>query len=234
MTTSAAEKTPPRRTEYMSVREMLVAQRNPKGHDGPRIRRAIERFGFIDQPVLDERTGRLVSGHGRLEQLRELLDKGADPPDGIMRGEDGDWLWPVTRGWASRSDVEAETVIVTLNRLAETGGWSDLDGLAAILEQGRAVDDELLYVAGYTEGELDTLLALTQGEPEGDESDEDVLNRTSQEAWPRISCQVPPDVAERWRAIPGADDADRVMAALRCWERHEGDNAVGTGDQGGE
>lgn len=218
----------PRRTEYMRVDQMTEALENPKGHDGPRIRGAIERFGFLDQPVLDERTGRLVHGHGRLDQLRAMMDEGDDPPDGLTLDGDGNWLWPVTRGWSSRSDDEAHAVGVTLNRLSELGGWDDLPGLTSILDRANEMDPALLNIIGYTSQELDTLRAITdQQDGSGlGEDDEDILRRTDQAAWPRITCQVPPDVHERWLAIPGADDGDRVMATLRAWEAGENNVAV--------
>lgn len=227
MTQAPADNRPlPRRTEYMRVREMAVANRNPKGHDGPRIRGSIGRFGFVDQPVLDERTGRMVSGHGRMEQLIAMIESGENPPEGIVVDDDNEWLWPVTRGWASRGDLEAEVVGITLNRLAEAGGWDDLEQLSAILDEAYEVDPHLLEASGYSREELDTLLALTATHDSGDEDDESVLNRTDREAWPRISAQVPPDVHERWMEIPGNDDSDRVMQAVRRWEATGGEAGV--------
>jgi hypothetical protein len=212
-------KQPARYTEYMPISKMEEAERNPKGHDSPRIQGAIARFGFMDQAILDERTGRLVGGHGRLAGLIEMRDEGQDPPEGIEVDASGEWLWPVTRGWSSRSDVEAEAALVALNRLTELGGWDDLDQLGQILENANAVDPTLLDVAGYTQGELDTLLELARIHDGNGDDDEDVLTRTDREGWPRISCQVPPDVFDMWRDIPGNDDADRVMVALRSWQQ---------------
>lgn len=151
----------PRRTEYMRIDEMAEAQVNPKGHDERRIRSSIERWGFLEQAVLDERTERLVHGHGRLEQVRQLLVEGQDPPDGIVVDDEGHWLWPVTRGWSSRSDAEAHQVGVTLNRLTEVGGWSDLEALTAILDEANAMDPDLAdVVMGFTSEKVDELAAL--------------------------------------------------------------------------
>ena len=222
MTQSTAQESAlPRRQEYMTLDEMQTAERNPKGHDGPRINGAISRFGFLEQAVLDERTGRMVSGHGRLEQLMEMRDAGQDPPEGIIVDADGQWRWPVIRGWSSRSDTEAEAVGVTLNRLTEAGGWDDLETLADILDTAYQLDPALLDVTGYSSEELDTLLALTATHDDGGEDDESVLNRTDRQAWPRISAQVPPDIYEQWQEIPGNDDSDRVMVVLRAWQRRD-------------
>lgn len=219
--TPAAQEAP-RWTEYMPVSNTESARNNPKGHDTTRIRGSIERFGFVDQAILDERTGRLVGGHGRLEQLREMRDAGENPPDGIVVDDSGEWLWPVTRGWSSRSDAEADALLVALNRLTELGGWDDLGGLADILSAAHEADAALLDIAGYSTSELDTLLELTNAHTTtlgtDDDDDEDTLARTDKGAWPRISVQVPPDVFDRWRAVPGDDDADRVMLLLRLYE----------------
>lgn len=207
----------------MSLDEMREAARNPKGHDIDRIRRSMHRFGFIDQAAMDERTGKLIGGHGRLESLIEARDRGDDPPDGVVVDDNGEWRWPVTRGWRSRDDEHAEAALVTLNRLTEAGGWDDIGGLADILEQTAAVDADLLDITGYSQPELDALLEMTRA-PEhdaDDDDDDDVLQRTDRASWPRISAQVPPDIAERWKAIPGRDDSDRVMAALLAWERQD-------------
>lgn len=224
----------PRYTTYMRLDEMHEADLNAKGHDGPRIRGSIGQFGFIDQAILDERTGKMVAGHGRLAQLRDMHADGQNAPDGIIVDADGMYRWPVTRGWSSRSDTEAHVVGVTLNRLTEAGGWDDLHTLTEILSSGYDLDPKLLEVSGYTLQELDTLRALTgdQGDDD-DEDDESILNRTDRAAWPRITAQVPPDVYERWMEIPGNDDADRVMVVMRRWEETQAaatdtdDEAVG-------
>jgi hypothetical protein len=146
----------------MRVDEMHEADINPKGHDERRIKLSIERWGFLEQPVLDERTGKLVHGHGRLHQLVSMLGEGQDPPDGITTDKQGHWLWPVTRGWSSRSDEEALQVGVALNRLTEVGGWADLEGLTGILDAANDLDPALLDVIGYSSDELDDLHATLE------------------------------------------------------------------------
>ena len=72
-----------RRLEYVRLDEVEHAPRNPKGHDGAAIARAIEHHGFGEVPLRDERTGRLVAGHGRHAQLVAMHAAGASAPDGI-------------------------------------------------------------------------------------------------------------------------------------------------------
>lgn len=119
---------------YMTLPELLAADVNPKLHDLEGIGESLDRFGIVETIVLDERTGQLVSGHGRTEKLtqlegsyREQIDAGVDPdvsvPEGVRVEEDGTWRVPVTRGWASATDSEAEAVIVALNRIGE-GQWN--------------------------------------------------------------------------------------------------------------
>jgi hypothetical protein len=124
---------PERRIEYIPINELVQASRNPKRHDLPTLRKSVERFGYVEPVTIDERTGRLVSGHGRTQTLRDLQAAGGEAPSGVIVLEDGRWAVPVTRGWASTSDEEAEGYIVAANRTVELGGWDDslLDDILA-------------------------------------------------------------------------------------------------------
>lgn len=144
-----------RRIEYMPLTQIQPATRNPKRHDTAGIRRSIGKFGLAEAPLLDERTGRLVAGHGRINDLAERRSLGADPPDGVQAGEDGEWLVPVVRGWASRSDGEAEAYLAASNQLSVTGGWAD-DELATML--AALAEADLLDVTGFTDDDLADLL----------------------------------------------------------------------------
>lgn len=96
--------------------------RNPKQHDLPAIRASIERHGFVSPILVDERTLRVVAGHGRLVVLRAMKEEGADPPEGIIT--DGDeWLVPVVMGKEFPSEQEADAYALADNRLVERGGW---------------------------------------------------------------------------------------------------------------
>jgi DNA modification methylase len=154
-----------RHVGYLPLDEIVPATRNPKRHDGDGIRASIDRFGVGELPLLDERTGRLVAGHGRIDQLAAMHAAGQEPPDGVSVDAEGRWLVPVTRGWASRSDAEAEAYLLASNKLTFNGGWDD--GELAELLAGLADDDpDLVAIAGFDADELEALLG-DAGEEEG-------------------------------------------------------------------
>jgi DNA modification methylase len=143
---------------YVPLRQVVPAVRNPKAHDKAGITRSIQRFGFAEPVLMDERTGRLIAGHGRTEVLADMRDGGDEPPAGIRLDGDGDWLVPVVHGWSSRSDVEAEALLVADNRLTELGGWDD-GALLAILDELAASDPDLVAIAGYSTDDHQALMA---------------------------------------------------------------------------
>lgn len=145
-----------RRIEYVPLDEVEPATRNPRRHGIDGIRASIGRFGFATPALRDERTGRLVAGHGRTLALAAMKADGEDPPAGIRL--DGDrWLVPVICGWESRSDAEADAYLVADNRHTELAGWDDA-GLHALLASIGEVDPDLVAIAGYTDDDLSALL----------------------------------------------------------------------------
>jgi hypothetical protein len=165
---------PERFIEYMALDELEPAPRNPKDHARDAINASLDRFGFTEPIMLDERTGRMVAGHGRRAKLLEKLAAGESAPDGII-DRDGRWFVPVVRGWASRSDDDAEAYLVASNRLVELGGWY-ADELASLLSD-LAQTPGGLNGTGYDDSTLDGLLGqlgsetdvVTLGEPEPQE-----------------------------------------------------------------
>lgn len=152
-----------RRIEYLTLASLKPHPRNPKDHDIGEICRSITRFGFNDAVIIDERTGRLVSGHGRVEALRALEKEwrpleGGKLPEGIKL-QAGAWCVPVQRGWASRDETEAEAFIVAANRLVEIGGYNDenLEAILRDLAQANALDG-----VGFDRDDVDDLIRRTQ------------------------------------------------------------------------
>lgn len=145
---------------YMRVRDLVPAPRNPNLHQADEIRGAINRHGYIEPLVLDDRTERLVAGHGRREDLLAREAAGEPPPDGIRVDADGAFLAPVVRGWASPNDQEAEAYLVASNLRAE---WEP-EGLAEVLADLASVEDGLVGT-GYVEQDLEELIAAASGFP---------------------------------------------------------------------
>lgn len=112
-----------RKIDYVALDEIRRDPRNPKAHNDALIEASIGRLGFMDPALLDERTGLLIGGHGRLDALEAAHARGDQPPDGIRKLRDGRWAMPVVRGWASADDAEAARALVVLNRATELGGW---------------------------------------------------------------------------------------------------------------
>lgn len=160
----------PRRLDYLPLRQLSPAEANPKAHDLDALRASVLRFGMIEvAAVLDERTGRMISGHGRLETLSAAEAAGLDLPEGLALASDGSWLAPVLRGWASADDAEAEAALVTVNETTIAPGWIEAD-LAPMLERISA-SRAGLEGTGYTKPRLADLLARLKASREGGGSD---------------------------------------------------------------
>lgn len=147
--------------EYMPLGTIKAAPNNPKLHEPGVIGASVKRFGFGESPMLDDRTGRLVAGHGRIDVLKALKARGKKPPAGVQLAKDGEWLVPVQRGWASKDDTEARAYVVTSNKSSEVGGWDD-DKLAA--ELAAIADDSALSLVGvgFDDSDLAKLLGTDE------------------------------------------------------------------------
>lgn len=148
-----------RRLEYMALSALQKADKNPKKHLDKEIGQSIGRFGYVEPIALDERTMKLVAGHGRLHSLKARLEAGEDPPDGVQL-QDGEWMVPVYRGWASRSDTEAEAYLLASNQLTIGGGWDN--GALAEMLKGLA-EQKALEGVGFGDADLSKLLDSVAG-----------------------------------------------------------------------
>ena len=146
----------PRRTEYLPLDHLTPDPSNPKGHSVETIDASIGRFGVIDQIVRDDRTGYIISGHGRHETLTAMRDRGEHPPEGVRVDAGGHWLIPVIVGWASRTDAEARAALIALNRTTELGGWVD-DELLGLLDDLGAGGEHGLLGVGYGDDDIEAL-----------------------------------------------------------------------------
>jgi hypothetical protein len=122
------------RIEMMRLGDLKGAPRNPKQHDLKSLEASLTRFGFVQPATIDERTGLLVAGHGRLEALRHLKSLNQSPPARVEVSADGDWLVPVLRGISFADEKQAEAYLLADNHLSEIGGW-DEGMLVAMLKE---------------------------------------------------------------------------------------------------
>lgn len=159
--------------EYMPVAELVKWDRNPKKHSLDGIERSIRERGYIDPIIIDERSGKMVSGHGRARCLLKMQEENQLVPDRVKVDSTGAWLVPVLRGVSFATDSEAEAYIIAANRLVEAGGW-DNALLAELLSDLREAGH--LDSTGYSESEADALLAELQKSTaaEGDDEEEKV------------------------------------------------------------
>lgn len=128
-----------------SLDDLVMNPLNPKDHDQDLLGKSFTTFGYIEPIVVDERTGYMISGHGRKKVLDKMKVEGQNPPKGITV-KDGKWLVPVVTGWASKNDVEAHGALVALNRTTEKGGWNS-DNLFTILKE--MSEHNILDSVGY-------------------------------------------------------------------------------------
>lgn len=220
-------------TEYMRLDEVNTADRNPKLHDTTGIARSVSHHGFVETPTLDERTGKLVAGHGRLADLQARMDDGQGAPDGVDVAEDGMFLVPVSRGWSSRSDADATAYLIASNRLTENGGVDEHEMTEML---GDLAGDNLLDLTGYDAGDLEALEALYGNDdgpagpnlgtnPFDDEDDDgddldaeldaldDALGKGKvSDLWPAVRITVPPQLNEAWKSHLDLHGGDEVAA----------------------
>lgn len=201
----------PRSIEYVRVVDVVGDDRNAKSHD-PGIAHSIVRFGFVESVVRDERTGRLIAGHGRLEALNALEESGTEPPEGIVVDDTGAWTLPVTVGWASKDDAEAGALLVGLNEWTIRGGWDD-HKLATLLADVRASDDLLVGLAGFDGDRLDDLLAGVAPPPTLDQLAHEYGEPDDEAGWPVIRVLVPHAVYNRWAGLLAQLDDGKLTDA---------------------
>ena len=116
---------------------------NPKEHNLGEITSSIERFGFIELPVINLTTGKLVVGHGRILALMGMYSQGKPMPKFLKLEEDTqEWLIP-TINVEFDTDSEAKAYLIASNQLVIDGSWDEV-ALLDLLHEVNRVTDNLL------------------------------------------------------------------------------------------
>src|SRR3984893_9249500 len=141
------------RIEHVAIERLKLDPRNPRVHSDRQIKqiaRSIKAFGF-NVPVLVDRHGKILGGHGRLHAGHGL---------GLRR-------IPVIR-LEHLTPEQARAFSIADNRLSETSTWDDRL-LAEVLRALAAVElDFDLQATGFTMGEIDLKvegLSVSTGSP---------------------------------------------------------------------
>jgi hypothetical protein len=186
--------------------DIAPAERNPKRHDMAALDASLDQFAFAEVPLVDERTGRLVAGHGRVAALVARREEGRPPPEGVVVDDDGEWLVPVIRGWSSSSDAHAEAYVVTSNRLTESGGWYNAL-LVDVLEDVATTCPELLDAMAFTADDIDELLSRTSRAG---------ATLADQPSLPGDVDQADGSIADGGEGLPDLDTSGDQPAAVTC------------------
>lgn len=152
--------------DYVELGKIKLAPRNPKAHDVDGIGSSMSHHGLGEIPMRDERTGRLVAGHGRIEAIEAAWEQQEEPPEGVRVDDRGRWLVPVLGGWSSRSDEDAEAYLIGSNQWTIAGGWVNTELVTVLSDLDRA---QLLGVTGWTREQLDDLVNSLDEEHGGGE-----------------------------------------------------------------
>lgn len=129
--------------EYIPLSDINPADKNPKDHDIGQIYLSMKRHGFVNLPLINSATDKLLAGHGRLETLQAIKLEGEWVPDRIKVRDDGEWLVPCMVGVNIEDEGEALAYLVADNRLTEIGGYHTdelIDTINDILENTNNLD----------------------------------------------------------------------------------------------
>ncbi len=136
---------------YVAIGSLAPYQQNARTHSDAQIAQiaaSIAEFGFVN-PILVSRDGIVVAGHGRLEAAKKLGMK--QVPVIVL-----DQLTPAQR----------RALVIADNKIAENAGW-DEELLQAELAAIRDDDEVDLSLLGFSDDELEDLLAGLEGTNEG-------------------------------------------------------------------
>src|SRR6267142_1636502 len=152
------------RIVYRRIEELKPDPANARCHSGKQIRQIAESirvFGF-NVPILVDRDGKVIAGHGRLLACREL---GITEVPSLCL----DHLTP----------AQARAFMITDNRLTEIATWNDQLLAQQLKDLSLEGLDFSLEVTGFEMGEIDLRIASLDDMPEPDDDPADAVPELS-------------------------------------------------------
>jgi ParB-like chromosome segregation protein Spo0J len=181
---------------HYPVAELRTYHKNPRVGNVDRIADSLRVNGQFKPIVVNTgtHTGRpleVLAGNHTLKAARDLA---------------WDTISAVT---VDVDDDQAARIVLADNRTGDLGTYDDRL-LAELLTELPTLEG-----TGYDPGDLDAIVALLEDLNDNDfGNDEDILDATDKASWPIIRAQVPPDIYDRFQAIDGDDDAQRIRVLL--------------------
>lgn len=109
--------------DYVDIFSLQKWERNPKDHDVGKIHGSIKEFGFRKPLIVNKENNVIEAGHGRLDTLVQMLNRGDDPPKFILiDSKNNTWLVPVL--FMSDSEMTQMKYSLADNRLQDVGGYN--------------------------------------------------------------------------------------------------------------
>ena len=210
--------------EYIDLDDIIEADDNPKDHDIGVIYQSIKRFGFNNPIMLNEATGKLLAGHGRLQTLKMMKDNGESAPDRINVEKDLDddriefWYVPVLKGVSIDNVAEAQAYLLADNRITELGGWKPMDlmeSLTDIIEQTGNLEG-----TGYDLEDVETILGDMESTTfeVDDKQISDVKDETEVSiAVGRYKFKVPADDFYDWEEMVQSSTNSKDVVDISLW-----------------
>ena len=145
---------------FRPIHEVKPDPKNPRVHSKKQIRQiaaSIKAFGF-NVPILTDREGNVVCGHGRLSACREL-----------------GWSEVPTLCLDHLTPAQARAFMIADNRLTEIATWDDRLLAEQLKDLSLIGLDFSIEVTGFEMGEIDLRIASLEDLPEQDDDPADVV-----------------------------------------------------------
>src|SRR6266446_4276902 len=139
---------------FRPILEVKPDPKNPRVHSKKQIRQiaaSIEAFGF-NVPILTDREGNVVCGHGRLSACREL-----------------GWSEVPTLCLDHLTPAQARAFMIADNRLTEIATWDDRLLAEQLKDLSLLGLDFSIEITGFEMGEIDLRIASLEDMPDTDD-----------------------------------------------------------------